>query len=60
MKNKELISKKNKINYIENREEMLVRSKTSYDNGGKELKKLKYLPTKVENEKYRLFRLMFH
>ena len=59
LKNKELISAQRKINYIEHRNEMLELRKTAYDNGGKELRRLKYLPTKIETEKYRLFRMMF-
>jgi len=59
LKNRELISVHNRINYIENRQVMLDRSKNAYDSGGKETKRLKYLPIKIENEKYRLFRMMF-
>jgi lipocalin len=60
LKNKDIISIHNKTKYDENKEEMIKRSKNAYHNGKqKEMKRLKYLPTKLENEKYRLFRLMF-
>ena len=59
LKNKELISAQRKIKYIEHRNETLEKRKTAYVHGGNELRRLKYLPIKIENETYRLFRLMF-